>query len=71
MDLNRNFPTPLSSNLNPQKEMIAITKWMEHTRFVLSGALHAGTLVANYPYDDIYKIENISKKNYQNFLLIK
>lgn len=55
IDLNRNFPDyyKRSSKQQPQPEMTAIKKWMNNITFILSGSLHGGALVANYPFDTV------------------
>ncbi|XP_068126413.1 carboxypeptidase D [Hyperolius riggenbachi] len=57
LDLNRNFPDQFSSQ--PQKpdpqllpEVVDMMKWIRGNRFVLSGNLHGGSVVASYPFDD-------------------
>ncbi|XP_047004028.1 carboxypeptidase D-like isoform X1 [Schistocerca americana] len=53
VDLNRNFPDAFRKNTHPrQPETTAIINWLERIPFVLSASLHAGALVANYPYDN-------------------
>ncbi|XP_066189523.1 carboxypeptidase D [Sylvia atricapilla] len=54
-DLNRSFPDQFGDaepNLEPVPEVQALIDWMRRNRFLLSGNLHGGSVVASYPYDD-------------------
>uniref|UniRef100_A0A7M4F8C3 Carboxypeptidase D n=1 Tax=Crocodylus porosus TaxID=8502 RepID=A0A7M4F8C3_CROPO len=54
-DLNRSFPdqfAPGPPDLRPVPEVRALMAWMRGNKFVLSGNLHGGSVVASYPYDD-------------------
>uniref|UniRef100_A0A674HRG4 Carboxypeptidase D n=1 Tax=Taeniopygia guttata TaxID=59729 RepID=A0A674HRG4_TAEGU len=54
-DLNRSFPDQFGDaepNLEPVPEVKALIEWMRRNRFLLSGNLHGGSVVASYPYDD-------------------
>ncbi|XP_068173763.1 carboxypeptidase D [Antennarius striatus] len=54
-DLNRSFPDQYGNkSLEPDKipEVMAMIKWIQEKKFVLSGNIHGGTVVASYPFDD-------------------
>ncbi|KAK9962180.1 hypothetical protein ABG768_007557 [Culter alburnus] len=61
-DLNRSFPDQFEEihvNAEDIPEGAAVMKWIQENKFVLSGNLHGGTVVASYPYDDseTHKVE--------------
>ncbi|XP_036762146.2 carboxypeptidase D [Manis pentadactyla] len=55
-DLNRSFPDQFSTGESPAlddvPEVRALMGWMRRNKFVLSGNLHGGSVVASYPFDD-------------------
>jgi hypothetical protein len=51
VDLNRNFPDPLSSGIVQEKETLDMMKFLTKHRFALSANFHSGTEVVNYPWD--------------------
>ncbi|XP_047449845.1 carboxypeptidase D isoform X1 [Mugil cephalus] len=55
MDLNRSFPDQYKgTTVDPESvpEVMAVIRWIQEKKFVLSGNLHGGTVVASYPFDD-------------------
>uniref|UniRef100_UPI0037E9B593 carboxypeptidase D isoform X2 n=1 Tax=Semicossyphus pulcher TaxID=241346 RepID=UPI0037E9B593 len=55
IDLNRSFPDQFDGTIvEPESipEVVAMTRWINEKKFVLSGNLHGGTVVASYPFDD-------------------
>jgi len=51
IDLNRNFPDPMTPNTMQQKETLDMMKFLGQHRFVLSANFHSGAEVVNYPWD--------------------
>ncbi len=51
VDLNRNFPDPITPTTVKQKETIDMIKFLRKHRFVLSANFHSGSEVVNYPWD--------------------
>ena len=60
VDLNRNFPRQFDEPQNNlrqlrngrEPETLAVMDWITRNPFVLSANLHAGAVVASYPFDD-------------------
>jgi murein tripeptide amidase MpaA len=51
IDLNRNFPDPITPNTISEKETLDMIKFSRKHRFVLSANFHAGAELVNYPWD--------------------
>uniref|UniRef100_UPI00398E4483 carboxypeptidase D isoform X2 n=1 Tax=Pristiophorus japonicus TaxID=55135 RepID=UPI00398E4483 len=54
-DLNRSFSDqfePVDVDGADVPEVVAMEKWIKENKFVVSGNLHGGSVVASYPYDD-------------------
>jgi len=51
VDLNRNFPDPVTPNTIQQKETLDMMKFLARHRFVISANFHSGSEVVNYPWD--------------------
>nr|XP_028564224.1 carboxypeptidase D [Podarcis muralis] len=67
-DLNRSFPDQFGAarpDLANVPEVRALMEWMRRNRFVLSGNLHGGSVVASYPFDDsaVHKTSGVYSKS--------
>ncbi|KAL1252552.1 hypothetical protein QQF64_017245 [Cirrhinus molitorella] len=54
-DLNKSFPDkdePFSKTSEDTPEVTAVMKWILEKKFVLSGSLHEGSVMASFPSDD-------------------
>ena len=51
IDLNRNFPDPVSTTTPKQKETLDMIRFLRKHRFVISANFHTGNEVVNYPWD--------------------
>jgi murein tripeptide amidase MpaA len=51
VDLNRNFPDPVTPDTKQQKETLEMMTFLGAHRFVLSANFHSGAEVVNYPWD--------------------
>ena len=50
-DLNRNFPDPTLPLMVQEPENVAMVNYMKDHRFVISGNIHSGAEVLNFPWD--------------------
>lgn len=68
VDLNRNFPDQFyhqeeHHQKNRQLETVSVMNWTKSYPFVLSAALHGGSLVVNYPFDNSAHLANRYSKS--------
>ncbi|XP_006891055.1 PREDICTED: carboxypeptidase D [Elephantulus edwardii] len=67
-DLNRSFPDQFRTGeppaLDDVPEVRALIDWIRRNKFILSGNLHGGSVVASYPFDDSpeHKVTGIYSK---------
>ena len=53
-DLNRNFPDYFECNYDSiQPETQSVINWLNSNEFILSANFHGGSMVVNYPFDNI------------------
>lgn len=51
VDLNRNYPNPVSNPGNMQPETQAMTQFVDTMNFVMSANMHGGIELVNFPFD--------------------
>jgi hypothetical protein len=51
IDLNRNYPNPVSSHSTQQPETLAMMSLVDNKHFVMSANMHGGIEVVNFPFD--------------------
>lgn len=56
-DLNRNYPSPVSTITNQQYETLRMMGFSDTLRFVMSANMHGGAEVVNFPWDSWYSSE--------------
>jgi hypothetical protein len=66
IDLNRNFPDPVTPNTIAEKETSDMIRFMRLHRFVLSANFHSGSEVVNYPWDRWYSRKHADDTWFRN-----
>ena len=51
IDLNRNYPNPVSSHSSQEQETLAMMHFVSDKNFVMSANIHGGIELVNYPFD--------------------
>jgi len=59
VDLNRNYPNPVSDPVNPQQpETTAMIEFADTMNFIMSANMHGGVELVNFPFDSWHSWEN-------------